>query len=254
MLKAVIIDDEKLGRDSLNYLVESCCSDSVVVVALAEGVTDGLMAIHKHNPDIVFLDIQMKGETGFDLLSKLEQIKFSLIFTTAYDSYALKAIKFCAIDYLLKPIDVMELRSAVFKVKERTNPQVLNTQYETYITNHQTSIKEEKKLGISTDNGVIIFHITDILYCKASSSNTIIYLKEKKEPLVSTKNLKEYEDILLEFNFFRIHNSYLINLSEVKNFLKEKKGGEGGLVIMNNDTQLEVSKRKRAAFLTALVK
>ena len=252
MLKAVIIDDEKLGRDSLSFLLDSCCQDSVKVVALAEGVADGLMAIHTHNPDIVFLDIQMKGETGFDLLSKLERIKFSLIFTTAYDSYALKAIKFCAIDYLLKPIDVLDLRSAVYKVKERTNPLILNTQYETYVNNHQTAGKEGKKIGIATSNGVIIAPVTEIIYVKASGSSTIIILKNKPEAILSTKNLKDFEDILSDYQFFRIHNSFLINLAEVKNYLKGN--GEGGNVIMSNDAQLDVSKRKKAPFLSVLIK
>lgn len=252
MLKAVIIDDEKLGRDSLNFLLDSCCKDSVKVVALAEGVADGLMAIHTHNPDIVFLDIQMKGETGFDLLSKLERIKFSLIFTTAYDSYALKAIKFCAIDYLLKPIDVLDLRSAVYKVKERTNPLILNTQYETYLNNHQTSNKEGKKIGIATINGVVIVPVTEIVYIKANGSCSQLFLKDKSESIQSTKNLKEFEDILIDFQFFRIHNSFLINLIEVKNYLKGN--GEGGNVVMSNDAQLDVSKRKKAAFLSVLIK
>jgi two-component system LytT family response regulator len=253
MLKAVIIDDEKLGRDSLNYLLESCCSDSVRVVGLAEGVADGIVAIKNHKPDVVFLDIQMKGETGFDLLSRLDKINFALIFTTAYDNYALKAIKFCAIDYILKPIDILELRSAVFKVKDRSNNvNLVNTQYETYLTNHQTVGKEGKKIGIATINGVVIVPVSEIVYCKAYLSSTQVYLKDKSEPMISTKNLKDFEDILHDFHFFRIHNSYLINVQEVKNYLKSS--GEGGNVILSNGIELDVSKRKKAAFLAALVK
>ncbi len=247
MLKAIIIDDEKKGRDTLNYLVNTYCGDKVKIVCLAEDVAEGLSAIELYTPDIVFLDIQMKGETGFDLLEKIPQINFSVIFTTAYDKYALNAIKFSAIDYLLKPIDIKELNEAIDKVSQKTNFD--NKQYENYIKNNKTVDSENMKIAISTPNGLLFIPVKEIIYCKAEKGYTNFCIKGHKE-IISTKNLKYFEEILTEYNFIRIHNSSLINLKEIVKYNK----GEGGTVEMTNSSVLDVSKRKKASFLAALLK
>lgn len=247
MLKAVIIDDEKNGRDTLNYLVNTYCGDKVKIVSMAENVKDGMEAIELYNPNIVFLDIQMQGETGFDLLSQIGEINFSVIFTTAYDKYALHAIKFSAIDYLLKPIDVVELNQAIDKASEKNNFDI--AQYDNYIKNSKNLDSENMKIAISTMEGLVFIFVNQIVYCKAEKGYTMFY-NTNGSKIISTKNMKHFEDILTEYQFLRIHNSYLINLKEIKKYNK----GDGGTVVMSNDAELDVSKRKKLAFLAAIVK
>lgn len=247
MLKAIIIDDEKKGRDTLNYMINTFCEDKVKIVYLAENVAEGIDAIKLYTPDIVFLDIQMNGETGFDLLEKVEKINFSIIFTTAYDKYALNAIKFSAIDYLLKPIDIEELNNAIDKAQSKK--EFDNKLYENYVKNNKTTESENMKIAISTTNGLEFITVKNIVYCKADKGYTYFHLKNN-EKLISTKNLKHFEEILIEHDFLRIHNSNLINLKEINKYNK----GEGGSVTMSNGDELDVSKRKKAAFLAAIVK
>lgn len=247
MLKAIIIDDEKNGRDTLNYLVNSYCGDKVKIVYMAENVKEGIKAIEIYNPDIVFLDIQMQGETGFDLLSQIESINFSIIFTTAHDKYALHAIKFSAIDYLLKPIDVTELNQAIDKASQKTNFDI--AQYDNYIKNSKSLDLENMKIAISTMDGLVFILVNQIIYCKAENGYTLFY-NINGDKVISTKNMKHFEAVLTEYSFLRIHNSYLINLKEIKKYNK----GDGGTVTMSNDAELDVSKRKKTAFLAAILK
>ena len=247
MLKAIIIDDEKKGRDTLNYLVNTYCGEDVKIVCLAENVDEGICAIELFTPDIVFLDIQMNGETGFDLLEKIKEINFSIIFTTAYDQYALNAIKFSAIDYLLKPIDIQELIDAIYKVKSKKHFD--SKLYDNYLKNNKTSDVENMKIAISTTNGLMFIPVNEIIYCRADKGYTFFCTKKTKE-IISTKNLKHFEEILSEYDFHRIHNSTLINLKEITKYNK----GEGGTVEMSNGESLDVSKRKKASFLAAIVK
>lgn len=241
MLKAIIIDDEKNGRNTLNYLINAYCEEKVRIVAMAENVNEGIEAIKLYSPDIVFLDVQMKKETGFDLLEKIGKIEFSIIFTTAYDQYALNAIKYSAVDYLLKPIDVNELNEAIDKV--------INLTKDDNLTENQKKVSSDNlKIAISSSNELSFIPISSILYCCAEKSYTYFYLNDGKK-IVSTKNLKFYEDLLSSHNFMRIHNSNLINLKHVEKYNK----GEGGSVIMSNGYELDVSKRKKTEFLNKIL-
>jgi two-component system, LytTR family, response regulator len=244
-MRSIIVDDELKSRESLKILLEDFC-DNVEVKALCQNVEEGIAAIDIHKPDVVFLDIQMQRETGFDLLSKIQNIDFEVIFTTAYSEYAIKAFKFSAIDYLLKPIDIEELKRALSKVEKKLNGSFAQ-RLEHLIQNLKPATPQNFKLALPTSDGLVFIKIDDILYCEASSNYTEIFCTDGKKYIVS-RTLKEYEDILVDHNFFRIHNSHLINLGCIKKYVR----GDGGYVIMNNDVALDVSKRKKEAFLARM--
>jgi two-component system LytT family response regulator len=246
MIRSVIIDDELKSRESLKILLTDFC-ENVEVAATCQNIAEGIEAIQQFKPDAVFLDIQMQRETGFDLLSKVKPVDFEVIFTTAHSEYAIKAFKFSAIDYLLKPIDIEELKKALFKVERKMNGNI-SDRLEQLIHNLKPSSSNQNfKLALPTSDGLIFVRIDDIIYCEASSNYTIIYTNDGKKHVIS-RTLKEYEDLLAEHNFFRIHNSHLINLGSIKKYVR----GDGGYVIMNNDVSLDVSKRKKEAFLSRL--
>jgi two-component system LytT family response regulator len=187
----------------------------------------------------------MQRETGFDLLTQLNSIDFEVIFTTAHSEYAIKAFKFSAIDYLLKPIDIDDLQKALAKVEHKQNQNSAG-RLEHLIQNLRTNTPENYKLALPTTEGLVFVQLNNILYCEASSNYTIIYTPKNK--YIVSRTLKQYEDLLGEHNFFRIHNSYLINLNAVKKYIR----GEGGSVVLENDITLDVSKRKKEAFLSRI--
>lgn len=244
MIRSIIVDDEQKSRESLKILLEDFC-ENVTVSALCQNVAEGIQAIKQHQPDVVFLDIQMQRETGFDLLNQIDSIDFEVIFTTAHSEYAIKAFKFSAIDYLLKPIDVDDLQKALRKVEHKQN-QNISGRLEHLIQNLRTNAPENYKLALPTSDGLVFIQLNSILYCEASSNYTIIYTNTNK--YIVSRTLKQYEDLLGEHNFFRIHNSYLINLNVVKKYIR----GDGGYVVLDNDVSLDVSKRKKDAFLSRI--
>jgi two-component system, LytTR family, response regulator len=246
MFKAIIVDDELKSRESLKILIEDFC-EGVEVKALCQDVEEARMAIEIHEPDVVFLDIQLQRESGFDLLTTVSNINFAVIFTTAYSEYAIKAFKFSAIDYLLKPIDIEELKAAIKKLEKKNAVDGVEERINLLFQNLRNANAENYKLALPTADGLIFVKVSDILYCEASSNYTEINMADNKKYIVS-RTLKEYEDILAEQNFFRIHNSYLINLNRIKKYVR----GEGGYVIMNNDVALDVSKRKKEGFLSRI--
>jgi two-component system, LytTR family, response regulator len=245
MLKAIIVDDELKSRESLRILIEDFC-EGIQIQQLCQNVAEVVAAIDEIEPDVVFLDIQLQRETGFDLLTQLKNYNFAVIFTTAYSEFAIKAFKFSAIDYLLKPIDIEELRGAIKKVGRR-NSNDIEEKINQLFQNLQSKNTDNYKLALPTSDGLVFVRVSDILYCVASSNYTEINMVDSKKHLVS-RTLKEYEDILVEQNFFRIHNSYLINLNRIKKYVR----GEGGYVVMNNDVSLDVSKRKKDGFLSRI--
>lgn len=245
MVHSIIIDDELKSRESLKILLNDFC-ENVMVMATCQNVSEGIAAITEHKPDVVFLDIQMQRETGFDLLSKIKPVNFEVIFTTAHSEYAIKAFKFSAIDYLLKPIDIEELKNALHKVDKKINGSI-SERLEHLIQNLKPASPQNFKLALPTSDGLIFVKIEDIIYCEASSNYTQIFTADGKKHVIS-RTLKEYEDLLTDHNFFRIHNSHLINLGAIKKYVR----GEGGYVIMINDVSLDVSKRKKEAFLSRL--
>lgn len=245
MINAIIVDDELKSRESLKILLEEFC-DNVTVKALCQDVAEAVQAIQQYKPDVVFLDIQLQRETGFDLLTQLGDFDFEVIFTTAYAEYAIKAFKFAAIDYLLKPIDIEELKRALSKVDKRMNDSIA-LRLQQLMQNLKNTSSENYKLALPTTDGLVFVKMQDILYCEASSNYTEITVMDGKKYIVS-RTLKEYEDMLGEHSFYRIHNSYLINLNAIKKYVR----GEGGYVIMANDKSLDVSKRKKEGFLARI--
>ncbi len=244
-ITAIIVDDEKHCRETLQKLLQVYCTE-ITIVEVANSVDDAIPKITKHKPDVLFLDIELGSGIGFDILTQITPIHFEVIFTTAFEQYAIKAVKFSSLDYLLKPIDPEELRNAVTKAKQKKDQTIYKKQLEMLIHN----LKQQPKLNkicLSTADGFEFINIEDIMYCKANGSYTSFILKNSISLLVS-KHLKEYENLLQEQRFMRTHNSYLVNLKEVKKFVKS----DGGYIIMNNDDTIGVSKNKREKFLDAM--
>ncbi|QLG44383.1 LytR/AlgR family response regulator transcription factor [Costertonia aggregata] len=244
MIKAILIDDEAKARQGLRLVLEKYCP-AVAILALCESPEIGLEKIKTLKPDLVFLDVQMPKMSGFDVLERIPEINFEVIFVTAYDRYAIKAIKFSALDYLLKPIDVDELVAAVNKISLKQQDK--SHQYKSLFNNVKSDSEKLKRLAIPSDNEIIMQPIADIIYCEADSSYTTLFLTNKKKITVS-KTLKEFENILPETDFCRIHHSTLVNMAHVVKYIK----GEGGYVIISNDGHLNVSRRKKEHFLEML--
>jgi two-component system LytT family response regulator len=242
MLRSIIVDDEFKSRESLKALIEKFC-DNIQVAAVCQNGDEAIAAIHEHKPDVVFLDIQLQRETGFEILEKLDKIDFEIIFTTAYSEFAVKAFKFSAIDYLLKPIDINELRAAIEKAQKRIVGSISERMAQ-LAQNLKGNSFRHARLAIPATDGLVFINVGEILYCEASGNYTNIYMDDSRKFIVS-RTLKEYEDLLEEQDFFRIHNSFLINLNSIKKYIR----GEGGQVVMSNDKTLDVSKMKKKGFL-----
>lgn len=246
-MKAVIIDDEKRSRESLAALVQEYCA-GVEVQAHAEGVADGLEAIAAHKPNLLFLDIELQDGTGFDLLEKSGNSQFHVIFTTAFENYALRALKMSAVDYLLKPIDPAELSKAVSKARERLAAEQHGRNFEILLQNiHAGGGKH--KIALPSSDGLTFVNVSDIIRCEADGSYTHFFFKEHKKILVS-KKIKEYEELLTPYQFVRVHHSHLVNLNEVSKYVR----GDGGYVVMSDGQTVYVSKRKKEDFMSALNK
>ena len=244
MLTAIIIDDEQKGRIALKQKLKDYCPD-VQLTGEAEDGDEGIKQIEKYRPDIVFLDIEMPRMDGFEMLRQLPEKKFHLIFTTAYDQYAIKAIKYSAMDYLLKPIDIEELRLAVSKVNDQMHPQT-----EKKLVLLEQNLKNKNafnKIAIHTLEGLLFFNISDIIHLEAKSNYTLIYFSNQHK-LTASRTLKEFEDLLPDDIFFRPHHSHLINLNYIKRYIK----GDGGQIEMQNGNYVDVSRRKKEEFLKAI--
>lgn len=248
MINTVIIDDEELSRTVLNNLITKYCPQ-LTVVGLASSASTGLALINKASPDLVFLDIEMPGGSGFDLLKKIVDKNFALIFTTAYDQYALKAFKFCAVDYLLKPIDIEELMEATKKVENVKVNSGFKESIKNLLENYNAPNSKTNKIALPTLNGLEFVEIKDIIRCEADGKYTNCFLSSGKK-LYSSKGLKDFEEQLSSYNFCRIHHAHLVNLDHIKNYFK----GDGGYVLMSNGDNVMVSKRKKEDFLKQLNK
>jgi two-component system LytT family response regulator len=239
-MKAVIVEDEMHNREALrNLLIEFC--DDVEVAGVAESVTDAIQVIRKIKPDVIFLDIELQVGTGFDVLTQITDLNPDVIFTTAFEHYAIKAIRFSSLDYLLKPIDVDELQNAVAKARARMHESVHKQQLEVLLAN--LNAIGMKKICLATADRIEFVRVEDIVMCEANGSYTNVHLKDKRKIIVS-KHLKEYEMLLGDENFMRVHNSFLINLHEVKQFVKS----EGGYILMSDNQHVSISPKKREEF------
>ena len=246
MIRAIIIDDEHYGRQALKVAIEQHCPD-IEIVAICDRPEDGLEQIKSLHPDLIFLDIQMPGMSGFDLLQQIQTITFEVIFVTSYDQYAIRAIKFSALDYLLKPVDADDLIIAVDKAKKRKSQQLEDHQVQSLL--HHLGYKSEKieKVAVPTADGITFFHTDDIIYCQADGNYTRLHLINNREELV-TKILKDFELLLRNSGFCRVHNSFLINLKHIQKYVR----GEGGTVVLSESHQVDISRRRKEEFLRML--
>jgi two-component system LytT family response regulator len=249
MLKALIVDDELMGCQALKKMLEMY-ANQIYVMQLCHSADEAIRAIEVLTPDLVFLDIQMPGKSGFDMLDSLPKINFEVIFTTGFDHYAVKAFKIGAVDYLLKPIDIDELEAAVERATERIKSKKSSApSVEVLLQNLRGGQSENMQIALPTHEGIFYVPIKDILRCESDANYTMFYFVGRKKIMVS-KNLKEYEELLSPYHFVRVHNQYLINLRHVKKYIK----GEGGTVVMNDDAQIEVARRRKDIFLAELSK
>jgi len=246
MLKAIIIDDEPYCCEILAAMLEADCPD-VNVMSVCNNASDALAAIRQNSPDIVFLDVEMPKMNGFEMLEQLPAIIFHLIFTTSYDQYALKAIRFSAIDYLLKPIDRIELQKAVEKVKQRIQIP-LPQQLEILMQKIRQPSKPVNKIALPTMEGLQLIPIDTIISCESDDNYTSLLLKTRKKLLV-TRSLKEMEEILEQHSFIRVHRFYLVNLNEIEKYIK----GEGGYLVMSDGTTIDVARNKKEVLLKKLL-
>lgn len=243
-MKAVIVEDEMHNREALKNLLVEFCND-VTVVGVAGSVPEAILVINQTRPDVIFLDIELQTGTGFDVLAQLTDSNPEVIFTTAFEHYAIKAIKFSSLDYLLKPIDMEELQNAVAKARARKHESVHKQQLEVLLANLNANTL--KKICLATADRIEFVRVEDIIMCEANGSYTNVYLKDHRKILVS-KHLKEYETLLADERFMRVHNSFLINLNEVKQFVKS----EGGYILMNDNRQVSISPKRRDEFFARM--
>lgn len=242
MYKTVIIDDESSARNALKNLLSKHCTN-IEVLAEADCVKKGLEAIRQYNPEVVFLDVQMPDGTGFDLLEQLGKVNFKVIFASAYDTFAMQAFRFSALDYLQKPLESEKLIEACAKLDSTDRFEELNKKLEVLISNKSSF----EKIALPTLDGIIFLKIQEIVRCESDNNYTNIYSIDGSKIIVS-KTLKEYDEMLSPFRFFRIHKSHLINLA----YLSRYKKGEGGQVTMEDGAELEVSRRRKEDFLKEL--
>jgi two-component system LytT family response regulator len=243
MIKSILIDDETHCLDTLGILLQEYCPD-VQIIERCPSASTGLKAIEKFRPDLVFLDIEMPAMNGFEMLEQFSVIQFAVIFTTSYDQYAIKAIRFSALDYLLKPIDRQELISAVKKVQEKRHFPMAE-QFEMLSKKIQGKEHHFNKIAVPTMEGFELIPAEQVIYCQAADNYTHLLL-ENRNRIIACRTLKEMEEHLKEFPFFiRVHHSYLVNLNEVIKYVR----GEGGYLVMSDGSSVNVSRSRKDSLL-----
>lgn len=247
MIRAVLIDDEDKAVKNLASLLGEFCPD-IEIAGTASTLTDAKKAVSTHSPDLVFLDIEMPEANGFELLEQLGDVDFELIFITAYHQYAIKAFKFSAVDYLLKPINILELQSAVKRVVRRKAKHQTKDKLEVLLQNLRPN-RPINKIALPTEDGLLFIQLDDIIQAESLDNYTRFFLKGGKKILVS-KTIKHFEELLSGHQFFRVHRSHLINLNHIKKYVK----GEGGYTIMSDESTIMVSRRKKEPFLKVFSK
>ena len=247
-MKVLVIDNEPNLRTAIKALLQAFCPE-IKTIEEADGVKSGLQKIKAFQPDIVLLDVEMDDGSGFDLMKQVVNPGFQLIFVTAHNKYAIEAFQFSAIDYLLKPIDIEELKAAISKVSKNNQRHLMNKKFEILMQNRSVDQTGNLQIALPSTEGLSIVFIHEILYLKSDRQYTIFVLKSG-EKIVTSKNLGEYEDLFLVHNFFRVHHSTMVNLNEVRKYIR----GDGGSIVLSNGDQVEVSKRKKEAFISQFTK
>ena len=243
MIRAVLIDDEKHCLETLSILLDRHCKEATVVEVCNSG-KKGVEAINKHKPDLVFLDIEMPMMNGFELLEQFSEIPFAVIFTTSYDQYAIKAFKYSALDYLLKPIDPEELTAAVQKVLTKTSLPFAE-QFDILLKQIRHKGTGFEKIAVPTIEGFELVRADQIIRCDADDNYTHLFLKDKRK-IVACRMLKEMEELMQEFgHFVRVHNSHIVNMNEVAKYVK----GDGGYLLMSDGSTVGISKSRRESLI-----
>lgn len=238
-MRAIIVDDEISNQENLQQLLKTY-ADDVQVVAVAGHFNEAAIAIKTHKPELVFLDIQLHGQSGFDLLKQLDNIDFAVIFVTAYDQYGIQAIKFAALDYLLKPIDIDELTAAVNKARKAIQLTKKNERLDHLLEYLKDEKQVSPRIALPMFGETRYVHVNDIMRCEADNTYTRFFLADGEQVLVS-KTLKEYADMLVSHGFLRTHQTHLINVAYIKSWMRE----DGGSLLLNDNTKIPISKINR---------
>ena len=245
MISAIIIDDERHSCDALKMLLEKCCQQ-VQVTAICYSGADALEKIRELKPELIFLDIELPGMNGFQMLEQIPKIDFEIIFTTSYDQYAIKAFKFSALDYLLKPVDREELGKAVQKVLKKISPDI-SQQLEILLQKINQPSLPVQRIALPTMQGLELVPVSSIISCSSNNNYTEFFLTDNKRILVS-RTLKEIDDLLEEYSFLRVHNSHLVNLNAITRYIR----GEGGYLIMTDGSTVDVSRSRKELLMQKL--
>lgn len=243
-ISAVIVDDEEIGRLALRKKINNYCQNVIIGGEASDG-KEGIEVIKSIEPDVVFLDIEMPRMDGFEMLQSITQIDFHIIFTTAYDHYAIKAIKYSAFDYLLKPVDIEELKAAVDRAQNHPG-----TWTNDKINTLQLNLSSQPFLGqiaIPTEEGLSFFNVSEIVHLEAQSNYTLIFIQDNSK-LLASRTLKEFEELLPTDIFYRTHHSHIINISYIKKYIR----ADGGQIVMKNNKHIPISRRKKKSFMENL--
>lgn len=249
MISCVIIDDEKPARDTLDLMLKRYFHDKINVVGSASSLKDGVLAIKENSPDLVFLDIEMSNEDGFKIFNYFRKVTFSIIFITAYKEYSIKAIKVAALDYILKPVNVENLKEAIALYEKRQLSVISNENIEKLIQTINPVHSGIQKIALPTFNGFQLEKVSTIMYCVADQNYTNVFTSNG-EKLVISKPLNVLQEMLPEDIFYRIHKSHLVNLNYIKIFSRT----EGSHVVLENGTRLDVASRRKDDFIRVLTK
>lgn len=243
MIRCILIDDEKNALEMMEWLLKTYCPD-VEIVAMCNSSELGVEAIRQHRPDLVFLDIEMPKMNGFDMLEKFDKLFFEVVFCTAYDQFAIKAFKYSALNYLLKPVDPDDLKATIQRINEKKSTPS-REQFDLLLQNMKQREKSTpQRIALTTGDGLIFVPTADIIYCEAESNYTNVVLTGGKKILVS-KVLKEIDEVLSGPDFYRVHSSFLININRIKKLVR----GDGGYIVMDNDANVSISRSKRQEFM-----
>lgn len=238
-MNTIIIDDEANARDTLKELIQLHCPQ-VQIIGMAENVAKGLQLLKSLSPEVVFLDIEMPDGTGFDLLQKVENKDFKVIFTTAHDKYAIQAFKFAALDYLLKPINSMELKQAIVRAEESKEKEMATLKIQTLLQNLDQTSQNLKKIILKDRYGIQLIKVEEIIRLESGGSYTTFFLKDKNT-IIASNSLKEYDELLSKSNFFRSHQSHLVNME----YLERYDNRNGDFLHMVDGSEVPISRRKR---------
>lgn len=239
MLNCIIVDDERSGREMLHAILQKHFSQRIHVASLCRNVAEGIEAIRVHSPDVVFLDIEMPNESGFELIEKVNPIEFSIVFVTAYSNHAVDAFKVNALDYLLKPVQAEGLERTISRLEKLKAGGEILTQQQIIQRLLSISQHQNQKLGLPSLNGLIFIEVDDIIRCEASDNYTIIFTESRQH--VISRTLKDVEESLKQYNFIRVHKSHIVNLKKVIAYLKQ----EGGTLVLQGNAEVPVGRQAK---------